>query len=240
MLSDKLNLFRGPGFMSIIHPQPSPTLHPTRKGLWIGLAIGAILLCLCCIFIAGIYFFRQDIPFISSFFPSPTPTGLFYNNPAAGISLTYPATWRYSESGDALTGYSIIFASSEDILANSSNNIQTGAAFMVWTNILSTSDLSFTVSASSMADVVDFIVISLFSGISQGQNLHTFTLSGYPAASGLFSISSDSGNPSDAYITAVLRNTEIIMFVGVCPSTEWTQHQPTFDTILDSVNIITP
>jgi hypothetical protein len=219
---------------------PPPPPQPSRKGLWIGLATGAVILCLCCMIVVGTYIFRQDIPIISSFFSSPTPAGLYYDNPSAGISLTYPATWQYSESGDATTGYSIVFASAENILANPSNTIQTGAAFVVWTNVLTTSDLSFTVNASSMADVVDFIVTSLFTGISQGQNLHTFTLSGYPAASGFFTVSDDSGYPSEAYITAVLRNAEIIMLVGVCPSTEWAQHQPTFDSILNSVNITTP
>jgi hypothetical protein len=219
---------------------PPPPPRSSHRNLWIGVAIGAILLCLCCIIVIGIYTFRQEIPFISSFFPSPTPTGLVYRNPGAGISLTYPATWHYSESGDASTGYSIIFASSEEILANSSNSIQTGAAFVVWTNILSTSDLSFTVDESSMGDVVDFIVTSLFTGIGQGKNLQTFKVSGYPAASGFYSVSDGSGNPSEAYIIAVLRNTDILMFIGVCPPSEWVQHLPTFDSIIRSVTIVAP
>jgi hypothetical protein len=222
------------------YPPPPPPPQPSRKGLWIGLAIGAVVLCLCCIVVVGVYFFRQKIPYISNFFPSPTPTGLLYNNPAAGISLTYPATWQYSESGDAASGYLIIFASSADVLNSSSNAPTTGAAMAVFTNVLKTSDVSFTVNASSMPDVMDYIATSLFAVTSQGQNLRTFTLNGYPAASGTYAVTNDTASPSAAYIIAVLRNDEIILFVGVCPQTEWAQHQPTFDSILNSVSIVTP
>ncbi|MCX6036257.1 MAG: hypothetical protein NTV38_15010 [Chloroflexi bacterium] len=227
-----------PGCVQSNPPPPPP--QPSRKGLWIGLAIAAVLLCLCCIVVVGVYFFRHNIPYISNFFPSPTPTGLFYDNPSAGISLTYPATWQYSDSGDATDGYTIIFASSAAILNDSTNTPQTGAAMAILTNVVTTSDLSFTVNAGSLGDVLDYIATNYFSNLSQGQNLRTFTLSGYPAASGVYMATEDTGNPSAAYIITVLRNEEIIMFVGVCPQTEWAQHQPTFDSILNSVSIVTP
>jgi hypothetical protein len=227
-----------PGYAQSYPPPPPP--QRSRKGSWIGLAIAAVVLCLCCIVVVGVYFFRQNIPYISNFFPSPTPTGLFYDNPSAGISLTYPATWQYSDSGDAAYGYTIIFASSAAILNDSTNTPQAGAAMAILTNVVTTSDLSFTVNAGSLGDVLDYIATNYFSNLSQGQNLRTFTLSGYPAASGIYMATEDTVYPSAAYIITVLRNEEIIMFVGVCPQTEWAQHQPTFDSILNSVSIITP
>ncbi len=227
-----------PGSVQSYPPPPPP--QPSHKGLWIGLAIGAVVLCLCCIGLVGLYTFRQNIPIISNFFPSPTPTGLYYNNSSAGISLTYPATWHYSESGDASTGFSIILASSADILTNSSNAPQTGAAMAILTNAVATSDLSFTVNAGSMGNVVDYIATTYFTNISQGQNLRTFTLSGYPAASGVYTMTNTTGAPSSAYIITVLRNNEIMLLFGVCPQTEWSQHQPTFDSIVNSVSIVTP
>ncbi len=220
---------------------PPPPLQRSRKGLWIGLAIGAVVLCLCCIAIGvGIYFYGQNIPFISSFFPSPAPTGLVYNNPSAGINLTYPTTWQFTESGDASYGYTIIFASSADILNDSSSAPQTGAAIAVLTNVVAISEFSFTVDASTMTDVVDYIASVYFTNISDGQNLHNFTMSGYPAASGVYTMINDTGGPSAAYIITVLRNDEIILFFGVCPQTEWSQHQPAFDSILNSASITTP
>ncbi|MFA5873784.1 MAG: hypothetical protein WC832_07445 [Anaerolineales bacterium] len=222
------------------YPPPPPPQH-SRKGLWIGLAIGAVVLCLCCIVIVvGVYFFDQNIPYISNFFPSPTPTGLFYNNPAAGISLTYPVTWPYSESGDATSGYTITFASSAELLNSTSSTPQTGAVMVVLTHGIKTSDLSFTVNASSMGDVADYIATSLFTNISQGQNLRTFTLSGYPAASGVYTNTNDTGGLATVYIITVLRNDEIILFLGVCAQTLWSQYQPTFDTIVNSASIVQP
>ncbi|MBE3037784.1 MAG: hypothetical protein IMZ62_03070, partial [Chloroflexi bacterium] len=163
-----------------------------------------------------------------------------YNNPAAGISLTYPLTWQYSESGDATNGYTITFASSAEILNNSSSGNQTGAALIIVINTLKTSDFSFTVNASSLGDVVDFFATSVDPNVSQGQDLRTFTLSGYPAASGVYTAPSDTGTIFTAYIITVLRNDEIILFMGACPQTEWTQHQPTLDSILNSASIVQP
>jgi hypothetical protein len=77
----------------------------------------------------------------------------------------------------------IIFASSVDILNSSSNTPQAGATLVILTNVVKTSDLSFIVNESSMGDVVDYIATAYFSNVSQGQNLRTFTVSGYPAAS---------------------------------------------------------
>jgi hypothetical protein len=221
------------------NPLPPPPEH-SRKGMWIGLAIGAIVLFLCGILVVGVYFFGPEIPYISSFFPSPTPTGLFYNNPAAGISLTYPLTWQYSESGDASSGYSITFASSPDILDTPAKASQTGAIMMIGTIILAANDLPFTVDASSMGDTVVGFANIIFTNISPSQNLRTFILSGYPAASGVYTVTSDASNQAAVYITAVLRDATIILFVGVCPQSEWAQHQPTFDSIVNSASIYTP
>jgi hypothetical protein len=53
-------------------------------------------------------------------------------------------------------------------------------------------------------------------------------------------MTNDTGGPSAAYLIAVLRNDEIIVFFGVYPQTEWSQHQPTFDSMVNSASIVTP
>jgi hypothetical protein len=111
---------------------------------------------------------------------------------------------------------------------------------MIGTIILTNSNLPFTVNASSMEDAVNGFANLIFTNISQNQNLRTFTLSGYPAASGVYTVTSDTSSPTAVYITAVLRDDAIILFVGLCPQTEWTQHQPTFDSIVNSASIFTP
>lgn len=228
-----------PDFPQAYPPPPPPPPKRSHKGLWIGLGIAVVVVCLCCIvLIAGVYFFQLNVPVISNFFPSPTPTGLSYNNPAAGISLTYPATWQYSDSGDATNGFTIIFASSAALLSDTTNSVTSGALMEIYTNSLKTSDVPFTVNASSMGDVVDFIATS--SQISTGQNTQIFTLSGLPAASGIYTLPNANGTPSTAYLVAVLRNDEIIVMASVCPQTEWSQYQSAFDTIVNSAMIVTP
>jgi hypothetical protein len=240
------------------YPPPPPPPH-SRKGLWIGLAIGAVVLCLCCIVVVvGVYFFRQNIPYLSNFLSSPTPTflptsipsptpiasptpsGLFYNNPSVGISLTYPDTWQYVESGDATSGYTIIFASSADILNSPTSAPQTGAAIAILTHFMTIYDIPFTANASSMGEVLDYINSDYFDYPLQGQTPRTFTLSGYPAASNLYTMTSDTGVPEAALIIAVLRNEVILLFSGVCSQTEWSQYKLTFSTIMNSVSIVSP
>jgi hypothetical protein len=230
-----------PDYPQSYPPPPPPPQKRSHKTLWIILGIAAIVLCLCCVvLIVGVYFFQLNIPVISNFFPSPTPAGLPYSNPSAGISLTYPTTWQYSDSGDATNGFTIIFASSADILKDPTSAPQTGAAMAIMTNLMKTSDVTFTVDASSMGSVVDYIASTYFSNISGGQNLRTFTISGNPAASGVYTLTNSSGAPATAYLVTVLRNSEILLFFGVCPQTEWAQYQPAFDSIVNSAVIVTP
>ena len=165
-----------PGYAEPFPPPPPP--QRSRKGLWIGLGIGAVVLCLCCIVVAvGGFLFRQTI---SNFIY--TRSAQLYENPDAGISLYYPKTWQYNVLGDPSYGYQIILSSSPDNLTL--NDVpKTGADMLIMTDNKA-SDLTIAVDASSMGDVVDYLATNLFSSsMGQAQNLHTFNLSGYPAAS---------------------------------------------------------
>jgi hypothetical protein len=220
-------------------PPPPPNPKRSHKGLWIGLGIAIVLLCLCCIaLVAGVYFFRINVPVISNFFPSPTPAGLLYYNPSAGISVTYPLTWQYSEFGDANSGFTIILASSADLLNDTTNSVTTGAIMEIYTNALRTSDIPFPVNAGSMGDVVDYIATQ--STITQGPGTHIYTVSGLPAASGIYTMPGAGGMTATAYLIAILRTDEIIVIAAVCPQTEWSQYQPAFDSIINSAVIATP
>lgn len=222
-------------------PPPPPPPRSSRKALWIGLIIGAAVLFLCLIAaVVGIYFFRMDIPILSDLFPTPKPPDLVYNNPSAGITLNYPATWKYSETGDAANGYAIILASSQEILDNSSNAPATGAALAILTTFVTTGDLSFPVNADTMGDVVDFIATQFFSNFDAGQSLRNYTLGGFPAASRLYTMTNDTGGPSAVDVTAVLRNDVILLIFSICPQREWSLYQGTFKSIIDSLRLVTP
>jgi hypothetical protein len=227
-----------PGVPQSYPPPPPPPPQRSRKSLWIGLAIAAVILCICCVLTVAIYYFRTNIPIISSFFPSPTPAGLFYNNPNAGISLTYPLTWKVSESGDSGTGYTIIFASSQSILDNVSSAPTTGGALAVLTKALATSKMTFTVDATSMPKALDYIATQDFTNLTNGQGVRALTVGGLPAASGIYTMNNDPKPPSSAYLVAVLRNTEIILFFGVCPQTELAQNQAIFESMVNSSGFV--
>ena len=181
----------------------------------------------------------QSTPTISPSSSNQGTTPGLYNNPSAGISLTYPTSWQYSESGDTLTGYSIKFSSSPDILNNPSLP-ETGASLMIGTRYATTSDVPFTINTSSMVDVLDWIASASNPNLGGGEKLRNFTLSGYPAASGIYTITHDTGAPTTVYVIAVLRDDKIIAFFGICPQTEWSQYQSIFDSIINSVSIVTP
>jgi hypothetical protein len=227
-----------PGYAEPL-PPPPPPVQRSRKGLWIGLGIGAVVLFLCCLVI-GVAAYLNWAKITNFFY---TQTAQSYTNPAAGVSLYYPPGWQYLESGDASFGYEVILASSAEILNSSTGIPQTGAEMIVVTNWMTTSDFTFPVDASSMGAVVDYFAADIFTDTIQGQNLHTFKVSGYPAASGLYVGVIDSGSastPSAVYIVPVLRGQEIVLLVGVCPETEWTQYRSTFDSIINSVELVLP
>jgi hypothetical protein len=66
-----LNTDYQPGALAPLIPNPSRP-RKSKVGLWIGLGIGAILL--CCVFaVIVIFFMRNQIPALASLFPSSTP-----------------------------------------------------------------------------------------------------------------------------------------------------------------------
>jgi hypothetical protein len=220
-------------------PPPPPPVQRSRKGLWIGLGIGAVVLCLCCL-VLGVAAYLNWTKITNFFY---TQTAQSYSNPDAGISLYYPQGWQYLESGDTTYGYEVILASSEEILNNTSGIPLTGAEMIVVTNWMATSDFTFTVDASSMGEVVDYFAGNIFTDTIPVQNLRTFELGGYPAASGLYVGTIDSGttsDPSAVYIIPILRGEEILLAIGICPESEWPQYQSTFTSILNSMSIVIP
>jgi hypothetical protein len=229
-----------PGYAEPFPPPPPPPVQRSRKGLWIGLGVGAVLLCLCCLVI-GLAVYLNWAKITNFFY---VQTAQSYSNPNAGISLYYPQGWQYLESGDASYGYEVIIASSEEILNSATGIPQTGAELIVVTNWMTTSDFSFTVDSSSMGEVVDYFAANIFTNTTiPVQNLRTFELSGYPAASGLYVGTIDSGASSGnsaVYIIPILRGEEIVLAIGICPQTEWSQYQSTFDSMVNSMTVVIP
>lgn len=220
-------------------PPPPPPPKNSRTKLWIGLALGLVIVGVCCC-VAGILTYLNWEK-ISNFFY--TQTAISYSNSDAGISLYYPQKWVYEESSYYYNAFEVIFASSEAVLTSDTGIPATGAELIIVTNWMTTSDLDFTVNARSMDQVVEYFTEDIFVSSVQPQDLHNFTLSGYPAASGIYMGTIDTGeaaDPSAVYVVSVLREQEILLIVGVCPQDEWSVYHATFDSILNSMSMITP
>ncbi len=215
---------------------PRQTPPPPRKGLRTGLVILAAVLVLGLIVVAvGTIFYNLQVPVLSNLFPARHPASLAYNNSFAGISLTYPGDWLYKESGDAVNGYTVFFATSQGILDDPSHDPQDGA-IMVVSNAMHTSDLAIAVDPAAMTKVIEDLAANS-TNFGAPQNLHNFTLSGFPAASGIYPVVETTVGNSMAYVVAALRNDEVIMIFGACRQSQWAQYQSVMESIINSVVI---
>ena len=78
-----------------------------------------VLFILCCLVLLVVGFlFKNDIPVVKDWFPTPTPESIRYDNDLLGIHLYYPPEWFVSayEKGDFLLTYHVDFLSSPDLL----------------------------------------------------------------------------------------------------------------------------
>jgi hypothetical protein len=53
-------------------------------------------------------------------------------------------------------------------------------------------------------------------------------------------MTTDTGIPTAALLITVLRNEDILLFFGVCPQSEWSQHKITFNDMMNSLNLVSP
>ena len=219
-------------------PPPPPPPAKSRRGLWIGLGIGVVVLCLVSIIGVLLFTFRQNIPLIANFFPSPTPTGLVYTNSTAGFSVTYPVGWVYSEEGDATSGYTTIFASSADVLS-SGDITKSGALIEVITGKMSEFQFPSTVDVTNATEVQTYLASQLGITLASGETIHQLSLQTLPAASGVYAVTdSTSGLPMSIYLVTAIRGTDLVVFFGGSPQGQWTQYQPVLDGIINSITFL--
>lgn len=218
-------------------PPPPPPPQRSRGKLWIGIGVGLLILCICCVVTAlGLYVAKDQIPAIGRLFPTPTPPGMLYTNPGAGLSLWYPQGWTYQEEGDN-GGYFILFASSQQIIDNSGVTPHNGAALIVFAKALYTSDLPSNVNTNSPLDVMAYMSDELIgSDKALMEEPRLLTIDSYPAASGIYRTSGTSNSIAIVYITVVLHNQEVTLFIGICEDVSWPQYRYQLQSIVQSAD----
>ncbi|MEZ0396724.1 MAG: hypothetical protein ABWK53_09900 [Anaerolineales bacterium] len=232
-----MDTFQEPASYSPPPPPPPPPPPRSRGKIWLGIGLGLIALCFCCAVAAiGLYAARNQIPAIGQLFPTPTPPGLLYNNPAAGFSLWYPQGWVYEEDRED-GGYFIVFASSQQVLDNSDSTPRNGAALIIFAGVLSTSDLPSNVSPNSPLQVLEH-VSDLLMGNDRTlmEEPRLLTLDSYPAASGIYATTGTSNTIAVTYVTIVLRNQDVMVLVGLCEDVSWPQYRYPLQAMVQSIN----
>ncbi|HTX92000.1 MAG TPA: hypothetical protein VMC09_12370 [Anaerolineales bacterium] len=215
-------------------PPPPPAPRKSRVGLWIGIILGVVAICLCVVIIGGVVWVnRTSIPGISSLFATPTPQGVYYSNSALGFSLYYPSGWVYNEQGTD----SVVFATSQAVL-DAPDTPTEGAAIGFIVAHESDLNLPSTVDASSPASILGALTNTVFAGNVQVlEGPTTYTLKSSPAASNVLLVTPSGSSPFNAYMNVLLQNGHVIVSIGITPQGQIQQYRSTFDNILTSFMI---
>jgi hypothetical protein len=215
---------------------PPPPPRKSRTGMWIGIVLGVIVLCVCCVAVVGVgYYYRTSIPGINTMFATPTPQGVYYNNSTIGFSVYYPTGWVYEEQGSD----SVIFASSQTVL-NSSDAPTSGAAMGFIVSSVADLNMASDVDPNSPESVLNgFVKSSFSSGTTVVEAVKSFTLGSYPAASTVLSLDSGTGTTLGLYMTVLSAGGKVVIGIGFTPQDQLPQYRPTFDQMMSSF-VLTP
>ena len=222
-------------YAPLVPPPPPPPPQKSRVGLIIGIVAGALVLCLCCAILGGvIYTQRKNIPFVSSLFPTPTPVGVLYSNPAVGISLYYPPSWVYQ---DDETSSTVFLATSQAVL--DANSFPEGEAAMVLFHSATIfNGMPDSVDTSSPEEVLKYMVSDTSgffpTGASEYEPVRAYSIQGNPAASAVYTIT-DSGTPYNWYVVFIAFKDVPVLAVSISSTDTWASYRPTFDGILNSI-----
>ena len=88
-----------------------------------------------------------------------------------------------------------------------------------------------------MDKVVEYYGTSGGDSLLPGESLHTFNLSGYPAASGAYLRNITGGRTAVMDIIPVLVAGKVILIEGVCTPAEWSRQKPVLEAMLQSLAI---
>ena len=225
-------------FEPIVPPPPPPPPQKSRTGMIVGIGAGVLALCLVCAVIGVVlYVERAKIPFVANLFPTPTPTGTPYSNSTMGISLYYPPTWVYQEEQ---SGGLVLFATSQAVI-DATTFPEDGAALVVIRTASFFSALPSSVDTTSPEAMLKYMISTdggfLSQGASEVEAIRTYSVQGNPAASTVYAIP-QSGSPTyNWYMVLIVTGDVPIMAISISAQSTWSTYRPSFDGILNSMEI---
>jgi hypothetical protein len=194
-----------------------------------------IILCLSLIIVFGVYYFREEIPIVSKFFPTRAPAAGYYSNSQAGLSLKYPPAWLvYEWHEEGQIGVSFTLAPTQEIIDAGFNSVETGVR--VGIKVAALEQLG----EADIRDIADLSKkLSAIGGITGAiEPVREFTIGGMPATSLVTTIvdTFSSRVTLASYLVLILRNdTDLVQINCVCPKSEWTKYQPVCNSIINSI-----
>ncbi len=215
-------------------PPPPPPAAASRKGLWIGLGAGALLIIVCCVGVVGVLLLQGKIPGIPSPLATAVPPGLLYSNSTSGISARYPTDWLYADQSGV-----VVFASSKAILDNIEDEPTNGAALAIVHPFMRISDLPASVDTSNPILVLEYVTSQeLSSGLTIIENPTSRRIGSSPAASAAYHTQTSSGSLEVMLITVILKTPNVVLVIGICPNSQWAQYRPQLESITGSIQFL--
>jgi hypothetical protein len=236
--------------MGYHYETPHLTQSPPKKktGLTIGILILSLLLCLCLFaLLLGGFLYRDQIPFISGLFASPTstqtPTPTFtptpqciaYDDPVLGIHLCHPGGWVINYDPDE----ELLLLSPLADLSTTMDFPAGGVAVVIMRNqefILSAAEEGYDV--SSVQDI--HYALTLYLELEDDQALEPFEhedVAGYPGGRSLYLL--EDAFPFNVVVGLVVSVSGDVptFIITMADETVWEENRPIIEAMLDSVVI---
>lgn len=213
-------------------PPPPPPPQPRKTGLIVGIVAGLLALCLCVSVVAGVIAFREQIPIISSFFPTPTPDGIPYVSADLGLQIVYPYNWYLYDDEAGL----LVIATSEAAVAADTLSPSDGFAAVI-RDVDVNAGMYYGLDITSAEDMLDSLLdqgTMNLTDLTQIDRQDGLTIGGYPAARVIYTYLGDSFRQAN-YIVTILSG-DVPTTVLFTTSEEYLGlYRPAFDSILDSL-----
>lgn len=224
-------------------PTGAPPSAGKKTSLLIGVLVGGVLLCLCCLLfgIVGIVF-RERIPGISTLFATstpqftPTPEGIRYDNARLGIHLYYPMEWYVQDFH--LFGNAVAFTSLPDLLDLDSPPRDAVALVIVRDREFWDGAFGEDYDVSPQMDLLDAMTEEFVGDdVEVLKSASIEEVGGYPGARALYKV--DEGDPHLLNFGILISLSgdvpTFIMFVVAEPV--WSQAEPVLEGVLSTLRI---
>jgi hypothetical protein len=208
-------------------PPPPPPPEPKKKtGLAIGIVIAAVVI-LCLLVIGGGVAYVLTHPGLLM-----QLQGTKYTSPDGIINLYHPKDWVLDDSYEG----EVILAPTQDVL---DQGLTSGAGFLVMYAARDDEQMPADVDPNSPEEFLNYFMEQNFSDITVIEAVKAIKVSGFPAASTVFSVEDTfSGVIIHARMSIAVSPNTYYIILYAAPSDIWDQYAPTLSNIQSTLKLI--